>query len=216
MPGRHPNANANQRRRRAHRPRIDYYPSPDALAAIEARRSRYYPANNYSGILDSIIAEWWRAQNLKKAEVDAPAVLRQVPDSANRPAHTRTTPDRQPLARPEITHASRACAPARLTPVRGAVTPSAVGRVRARKTPACHPSPGTARVICGAKRRCDGYPCQALSVPGKRRCKWHGGRSTGPRTEAGKAIALRNLTQYAARASNEQEDNCHEHRRHTN
>jgi hypothetical protein len=32
-----------------------------------------------------------------------------------------------------------------------------------------------ARVICGARRRRDGEPCQGLSVPGKRRCKWHGG-----------------------------------------
>ncbi len=53
-----------------------------------------------------------------------------------------------------------------------------------------------ARVICGAKRRRDGQPCQGLSVPGKRRCKWHGGASTGPRTDAGRARSLANLRQY--------------------
>jgi hypothetical protein len=49
------------------------------------------------------------------------------------------------------------------------------------------------RVPCGGKRRSDGQPCQALSVPGKRRCKWHGGCSTGPRTAEGKAKVTANL-----------------------
>lgn len=49
------------------------------------------------------------------------------------------------------------------------------------------------RVPCGARRRRDGQPCEALSVPGKRRCKWHGGCSTGPRTAEGKAKVAANL-----------------------
>ncbi len=53
-----------------------------------------------------------------------------------------------------------------------------------------------ARVICGAKRRRDGQPCQGLSVPGKAKCKWHGGASTGPRTDDGRARSLANLRQY--------------------
>ena len=52
------------------------------------------------------------------------------------------------------------------------------------------------RVICGAKRRRDGEACQGLSVPGKLRCKWHGGSSTGPRSEEGRARSLANLRQY--------------------
>lgn len=52
------------------------------------------------------------------------------------------------------------------------------------------------RVICGARRRRDGKACQALSVPGKKRCKWHGGRSTGPKTIAGKIKSIGNLKQY--------------------
>lgn len=56
--------------------------------------------------------------------------------------------------------------------------------------------PLNARVICGARRRRDGQPCQALSVPGKRRCKWHGGNSTGPRTAGGRARSLANLRGY--------------------
>lgn len=54
------------------------------------------------------------------------------------------------------------------------------------------------RVICGAKRRRDGQPCQGLSVPGKRRCKWHGGCSTGLKTIQGQATAFRNLRQFAS------------------
>ena len=39
------------------------------------------------------------------------------------------------------------------------------------------------RVPCGATRHRDGQPCQALSEPGKHRCRFHGGRSTGPRRQ---------------------------------
>jgi hypothetical protein len=52
------------------------------------------------------------------------------------------------------------------------------------------------RVICGGRRRRDGKPCAALSVPGKRRCRWHGGMSTGPKTPEGKAKVMRNLPRF--------------------
>lgn len=39
---------------------------------------------------------------------------------------------------------------------------------------------------CGAQTR-QGTPCQAKSLPGKSRCKFHGGLSTGPKTLEGKA-----------------------------
>ena len=72
----------------------------------------------------------------------------------------------------------------------------------------CHPQKGQAnatgsmaRVTCGARRRRDGLPCQALSVPGKLRCKWHGGCSTGPRSDHGRQIALSNLRQARERVS---------------
>ena len=42
------------------------------------------------------------------------------------------------------------------------------------------------RVACGAKTR-KGLPCRNRSEPGKRRCKFHGGKSTGPRTAEGRA-----------------------------
>lgn len=42
------------------------------------------------------------------------------------------------------------------------------------------------RVLCGAMTR-KGQPCRLLSEPGHKRCKFHGGRSTGPRTPAGRA-----------------------------
>lgn len=55
------------------------------------------------------------------------------------------------------------------------------------------PCPSRLRVRCGAKRHRDGEPCEALSEPGKRRCRFHGGRSTGPRTPEGKARVAQNL-----------------------
>ncbi len=53
--------------------------------------------------------------------------------------------------------------------------------------------PANARVKCGGRRRRDGQPCEAPSVPGKRRCRWHGGMSTGPNTPQGKARCALNL-----------------------
>lgn len=180
MPGRHPNANANQRARRGRRPRIDYYPSPDAQTAIDARRTRYGPTNNHSGILDAIVAEWLVPTG--RAHGTA------VPDSEG------TTPEfREQNAR------------ARVTSVDGLViAPEVVRQSRARARARTSSVPENrmehARVVCGARRRRDDQPCQALSVPGKRRCKWHGGCSTGPRTADGRARALANLCQHADKA----------------
>ena len=42
---------------------------------------------------------------------------------------------------------------------------------------------------CGAKTRAGGV-CQNPAIGGRNRCKLHGGRSTGPKTEAGKARVI--------------------------
>ena len=39
---------------------------------------------------------------------------------------------------------------------------------------------------CGAKTRA-GHPCKKAALKGRERCRNHGGASTGPRTEAGRA-----------------------------
>ena len=49
-------------------------------------------------------------------------------------------------------------------------------------TPLAH----AARPACCAKTRV-GHPCRNKVVPGMRRCKYHGGLSTGPKTLAGRA-----------------------------
>ena len=38
---------------------------------------------------------------------------------------------------------------------------------------------------CGARTR-KGIPCRARALPGKARCKFHGGLSTGPKTAEGR------------------------------
>lgn len=66
---------------------------------------------------------------------------------------------------------------------------------RARQSAKC----AKRRVRCGAKTR-DGHPCKALSLPGKRRCRFHGGMSTGPKTVEGRArIADAQRKRWAAR-----------------
>lgn len=52
--------------------------------------------------------------------------------------------------------------------------------------PAGSPLPRKDRPSCGAKTRAGGM-CSMKVEPGKRRCRLHGGRSTGPKTEEGRA-----------------------------
>lgn len=47
------------------------------------------------------------------------------------------------------------------------------------------PSEGIAATCCGAKTR-QGLPCRRWPIAGRRRCRLHGGLSTGPRTPEGK------------------------------
>lgn len=179
MPPRHPNANTNQRARRERRPRIDYYPNSAALAAIEAHRTRYGPCNNNSGILNDIIAEWL-ALTGQKHEIAAPVGRVSQPAFRVKNAHARLTSVDSLVQAPEFLLQSRA-------------------RERARVTSEPENRAEQVRVICGARRRSDGEPCQALSIQGKRRCRWHGGCSTGPRTADGRARSLANLRQFAGR-----------------
>ena len=50
------------------------------------------------------------------------------------------------------------------------------------------PSPNRrkGRLLCGAKTRAGGR-CQIRAEPGKARCRFHGGKSTGPKTQSGRA-----------------------------
>jgi hypothetical protein len=48
-------------------------------------------------------------------------------------------------------------------------------------------------MVCGARGRRKGTPCQCKEVECNGRCKWHGGLSTGPRTPEGKSRSLANL-----------------------
>lgn len=48
-------------------------------------------------------------------------------------------------------------------------------------------------LTCGGKGRRSGLPCQSKAIYPNGRCKWHGGASTGPKTEKGKAKTACNL-----------------------
>ena len=48
-----------------------------------------------------------------------------------------------------------------------------------------NPLPKRDRPACGARTRA-GQPCKSKVVPGKRRCRLHGGLSSGPKTKAGR------------------------------
>ena len=53
---------------------------------------------------------------------------------------------------------------------------------------------------CLAKTR-QGTPCQNPAVTGRNRCRMHGGKSTGPRTAAGKARVAAAHTKHGRRSA---------------
>lgn len=176
MTKRRQRANLTQRKRRAEQPRIDYYPSLEALAVIETRRTRYHPTNNYSGILDTILREWAALVGINPiTRTSSPPVME--PELSDQYARARITSVACMKSAPELRTVTRT-------------------RAHARMTSGSEMSEEHARALCGARRRRDGLPCQSRAVAGKSRCKWHGGASTGPKTEAGRARAKANLRQY--------------------
>ena len=67
------------------------------------------------------------------------------------------------------------------------------------------PPPKADRPFCGARCR-DGHACRARAVPGEKRCRQHGGLSTGPTSAEGKAaIAESNRRRAAARRRAQQQ-----------
>lgn len=157
-----------QRNRRAGMARIDYMPGTEALAIIEAKRA-----------------------TLRAGSVEATnsAILDRIVCEWAGLAGIKYAPLENPMTSADHAGISR--------PFRagaydfGANLPtwaeSWLAAIKAKQA--------ARRVVCGARTR-TGRPCRAMSVPGKRRCKWHGGCSTGPRTIEGKARALANLKQY--------------------
>lgn len=161
--------NRLQRERRAGLVRIDYEPSDQAIAAIEAMRGDSYPLNTHTGIINTILEAW----------------IEQATGTKYRRLQTPPTSERVVF---------------NVIPVRARARANNFGKKKKPKWLIARES--RQRVICAAQRRRDGKPCQAKSEPGKRRCKWHGGRSTGPKTPDGRQRALANLRQFRQACAN--------------
>lgn len=190
---------AMQRQRRARMVRIDYMPGKAARDAIESMRARSRPGTvsaTNSAVIDAIVAEWARLTGIQQSEVEKAKTSASSRASCDMYARARISTDALNSTRAhESSDDSAKCAP-----VRVGVGPAApefiAASTRAKESGSLPAAAKLARVICGAKRRRDGQACQGLSVPGKRRCKWHGGASTGPRTDEGRARSMANLRQY--------------------
>lgn len=182
---------ALQRKRRAGMVRIDYMPSEAALAAIEAKRATMRPgsaAATNSATLDAILTEWAGLAGIGGSEAEPPSAKGSAPEFCGQYARARITSEPE---RPARAQESGECT--------GIAAHIAQARAGAYDSGLATSQRAALRVPCRAKRHRDGKPCQAKSEPGKRRCRFHGGRSTGPRTPEGKARALANLRQYRGR-----------------
>lgn len=51
-------------------------------------------------------------------------------------------------------------------------------------------------MTCGAKAKSTGEPCKSTQIFRNGRCKFHGGPSTGPKSDEGRLSALGNLRQF--------------------
>ena len=178
---------ALQRERRHGVKRIDYRPSAKVFAIIKASLKPYVGGDS-SSVIDRLIlkaagvAPELVTTTRRCAHAIDLATPSDVSDSG-RPVRTRARKFGESTKKPGIVAAIHAGA----SDFDGLPTwaPAYLSRCAAREV--------TKRVVCGGRRRSDGRPCEALSVPGKRRCKWHGGCSTGPRTSEGKAKVTANL-----------------------
>ena len=155
-----------QRERRQSMTRIDYMPSREALGAIDGKRATLRPGS---------------------VAATNSAVLNAIVTEWAELTGIKWEEIESPKTSGNVPELKRHDAQARMT---SEPMPDWLLRMMAR----AKPTPAK-RVACGAKRHRDGQPCRALSEPRKRRCRFHGGRSTGPRTEEGKARALANLKQ---------------------
>lgn len=178
---------ALQRARRHGVKRIDYQPNARAFAIIAAQLMPYVGSDS-SSVIDRLI--------LKAAGV-APELRHQSRGRVHAIDLGGST-DNDEVGRPLRASARDFDASAHEPGIINAFRTGASdfdewpGRAASNSIPraVCE---ATRRVVCGGRRRTDGQPCEALSVPGKRRCKWHGGYSTGPRTTDGKAKVARNF-----------------------
>lgn len=156
-----------QRERRSTMVRIDYMPAAEAVAIIEAKRAELRPGS---------------------VEATNGAIL----DAILREWAKLTGLKWKPI--------DKAKSPAGHTGINTPLRAHARANDSGGNTPRSRQDRGNARdghrELCGAKRHRDGQPCQARPEPGKRRCRFHGGRSTGPRTPEGMTRALANLRQY--------------------
>ena len=171
-----------QRERRARIARIDYAPSKEALAIIEVKRGDYYPLNTNSGILDTILAEWAALTGTKCDELEPP----KSSAFCDQYARARMSPHSERSARAQDSGTTSGISAA----IAGARPRANDFGTRPRNNAEQEAS---RRIPCGARRHRDGEPCRARSEPGKRRCRFHGGMSTGPRTPAGRARSIANL-----------------------
>lgn len=156
-----------QRERRARMVRIDYTPSREALAILQARRARQRPnsvAGTNSAVLDAILQEWASLTGLNNQCLERPMTSVDSPEFPYHSARARMTSEAMPAWTMDI-----------------------------QSRPVANSKP--TRVRCGAVRHRDGQACQARSEPGKLRCRFHGGMSTGPKTVEGRTRALANLRQ---------------------
>lgn len=157
---------ALQRVRRSFVRRIDYMPSEEALRVFAYCQSKQRPSSQAatnSAVLDAIVCEWAELSGINNQLLQTPMTSGKAPELSDTNARARMTSGEIPDW-----------------------LMKSMARSENRKKQA-------ARVTCGAKRHRDGQPCQAKSEPGKKRCRFHGGRSTGPKTPEGKARALANL-----------------------
>ena len=172
-----------QRQRRARKIRIDYTPSPRALAYVEAKRAscrKGSAAATNSGVIDAIVIEWAALSQIHKAQGAQSIFTGSAPQSSNQGAPA-TVPSGV-----ELTTSDKAS-----DVISGSCHVEPLAPARANDFGKAHET-RCQKPKCGA-RTSTGSACAAKVCSGRKRCKWHGGLSTGPRTVEGRKRSAANL-----------------------
>lgn len=151
-------------------------------AALGARASLSRQAVSYWECRKTIDPSGWAVQRMAEVEPQIRALLQAWCTNTHAREMGLRLKATLPLSKGRTGRRGRAAPPSALDALLEAAITHELIRMKEREAQ----RRARLRVTCAAKTTRKGTPCRNKSEPGRKRCKFHGGRSTGPRTAEGR------------------------------